>query len=261
MPRQSRQKSNTRIYHCILRGINKQDIFLDKQDFLKFKKEMEFTKKIYSYKLYSYVLMSNHIHLEIREEEDNLSQIMQSIQIRYVNYFNKKYQRIGHLFQDRFQSKKIENVNYFLNLLRYIHQNPVKANMAKVDIYQWSSYQEYLKEEQGLISKEEKVATLRLLADNPKEALNKFINLNHQLLNFSKAEDILEYGIKKSLTDEELIYLIKEQLKIENVQEIQSYEKKKRDKIIRKIKEMKGCSQNQIARILGINLRIIQRAK
>lgn len=79
MPREARRKSTTNVYHCIMRGINKQDIFFDRQDFLKFKKVLIDTKKIYSYKLYSYVLMSNHIHLQIKDETNNLSQVMQSI--------------------------------------------------------------------------------------------------------------------------------------------------------------------------------------
>ena len=68
MPRKKKKKSITNVYHCIIRGINRQDIFLDRQDFLKFKKELISTKEIYSYRLYSYVLMSNHIHLQIKDE-------------------------------------------------------------------------------------------------------------------------------------------------------------------------------------------------
>ena len=122
MPRGVRRKSITNVYHCIIRGINRQDIFLDRQDFLKFKKELISTKEIYSYRLYSYVLMSNHIHLQIKDEKNNLSQVMKSIQIRYSKYFNSKYQRIGHLFQNRFESRCVEDVGYFINLQRYIHQ-------------------------------------------------------------------------------------------------------------------------------------------
>ena len=261
MPRQSRRKSITKVYHCIARGINKQDIFLDKQDFAKFKKELEFTKNIYSLDLYSYVLMSNHIHLQIKDEKDNLSQFMKSLQIRYVNYFNKKYDRIGHLFQDRFQSKNIENVNYFFNLLRYIHQNPVKARIAKVDKYEWSSYKDYISDAQELIANEQKTEVFGLLSDNPKEAVKKFINYNQEIITISNSEDLLEYEIKKNLTDEELIYWIKKELEIANMQEIQNYEKKKRNEIIARIKKIRGGNHEQIARILGISRRIIQRAK
>ena len=121
MPRQPRKIGNTKIYHCILRGINKQDIFLDNQDFLKFKKEIIATKEKFSYKLYSYVLMSNHIHLQIKDDHGNLSKIMQSLQIRYADYFNKKYDRVGHLFQDKFKSQCVETDYYILNLFDNFH--------------------------------------------------------------------------------------------------------------------------------------------
>ena len=90
-PRQKRKESLTKIYHCILRGINKQDVFFDDQDYFKFKKEMKLAKEKYNYKLYSYVLMSNHIHFEIKAEKSQLPKIMQRIQISYISYFNKKY--------------------------------------------------------------------------------------------------------------------------------------------------------------------------
>lgn len=263
MPRGVRRKSITNVYHCIMRGINRQDIFLDNQDFLKFRKELINTKKIYSYKLYSYVLMSNHIHLQIKDEKNNLSQSMQSIQLRYSKYFNNKYQRIGHLFQNRFESRCVEDIEYFINLQRYIHQNPLKANISKVDKYKWSSYRDYinLHSKNELIEKEDKEIVLKLYSDNVHNAKQRFIKLNKELVTFSKAEDILEYGMKTSLSDEELIYLIKRNFNIENIQEIQNYNKSIRDKIIGDIKGTKGTNHNQISRVLGVNLRIVQRAK
>ena len=261
MPRQPRRKSGTNVYHCIIRGINKQDIFLDRQDYFKFKKEIKLTQEIYSYKLYSYVLMSNHIHLQVKDEKENLNQFMKSLQIRYANYFNKKYNRTGHLFQDRFKSKTVEDLYYFLNILRYIHQNPVKARISKVDMYEWSSYKEYIYNKQDLISRKEKNFVLQLLSNNEKEALSRFMKINKELVKISDSKELLEYEIKNNLTDSEVIYWIKDKLEISNIQEIQNYDKEKRDKTIAKIKQIKGCSQKQISRILGINLRIIQRAK
>ena len=261
MPRQPRRKSGTNVYHCIIRGINKQDIFLDRQDYFKFKKEIKLTQEIYSYKLYSYVLMSNHIHLQIKDEKENLNQFMKSLQIRYANYFNKKYNRTGHLFQDRFKSKTVEDLYYFLNILRYIHQNPVKARISKVDMYEWSSYKEYICNKQDLISRKERNFVLQLLSNNEKEALSRFMKINKELVKISDSKELLEYEIKNNLTDSEVIYWIKDKLGISNIQEIQNYDKEKRDKTIAKIKQIKGCSQKQISRILGINLRIIQRAK
>ncbi len=70
---------------------------------------------------YAYCLMSNHLHLLIQEREDSVSNIVKRIGVTYAHYFNKKYERNGHLFQDRFRSEPVDNIEYFVTLLRYIH--------------------------------------------------------------------------------------------------------------------------------------------
>ncbi len=102
MPRQPRRKSHSKVYHCMLRGVNKQDIFFEKKDYLEFEDIIRKTKKKFLYQLYSYVLMPNHIHLEIKDENQKLSPIIHSMATSYANYFNKKYERTGHLFENRF---------------------------------------------------------------------------------------------------------------------------------------------------------------
>ena len=135
MPRQPRKQSCSSVYHCMLRGINKQDIFFDKKDYLEFQSIIKKTKEAFFYQLYSYVLMPNHIHLEIKDKNQKLSQIIHSMATSYANYFNKKYQRVGHLFENRFRSKNVENSCYILNLVRYIHQNPVKAGLTQMSMH------------------------------------------------------------------------------------------------------------------------------
>ena len=88
--------------------------------------------------------MDNHIHLVIRIEDEFLSKAMQSLSIRYSQYFNYKYERTGPFFQNRFKSKNVENLKYFLEVCRYIHRNPEKAKMSKTEDYDWSSYKEYI---------------------------------------------------------------------------------------------------------------------
>ena len=118
MPRQERTKSGTGIYHVMLRGINRT--------------------------FYSYCLMSNHLHLLVREHKESVSSVMKRLGIAYAYYFNKKYQRNGHLFQDRFRSEPVNTMEYFVTLLRYIHQNPVKAGLvSSPGNYSWSSWHEY----------------------------------------------------------------------------------------------------------------------
>lgn len=246
----------------MLRGINKQDIFFDKQDYLEFKDIITKTKKNFFYKLYSYVLMPNHIHLEIKDENQKLSQIIHSMSTSYANYFNKKYKRVGHLFENRFQSKNVEDSFYMLNLVRYIHQNPMKAGISEMDKYHWSSYPEYfenekLKDEDRIVDTEE---ILSMFSSEKEQAKEGFLEFNNKIFKFQDSIELLEYEMRNKLTDEEVIYFIKEDLGIYNIQEIQKYNNNYRNEIIQKIRKIQGVTQPQIARILGISIRIVQRA-
>jgi putative transposase len=85
--------------------------------------------------------MDNHVHLLTNQGEDSISRIMKRIGTSYAHYFNKKYNRIGHLFQDRFKSETVENDSYLLAVTRYIHNNPVKVGIVDCAFqFQWSSY-------------------------------------------------------------------------------------------------------------------------
>ena len=96
-----------------------------------------------NYILYAYCLMSNHIHLLIREREDTIGMAIKRIASSYVYYYNHKYSRDGHLFRERFKSEPVNDMAYFVTLLRYIHQNPVKAGMVpEVKVYEFSSWGE-----------------------------------------------------------------------------------------------------------------------
>lgn len=153
MARQIREKSQNGIYHVMIRGIDRKDIFIDDSDYKMFLKilkeskliqdEIDKERSIQSFRLYSYCLMSNHVHLLIQEIDETLSQIIHRISIRYVMYFNTKYMRIGHLFQNRFKSEPCDDISYFLTLVRYIHQNPVKAGICQsAEQHPWNSWNE-----------------------------------------------------------------------------------------------------------------------
>ena len=145
MPRQSRYRSKNKIYHIVSRGNNKQNIFLDQSDLKTFLMMLMNQKKKRNFQLLAYCLMVNHIHLLIKENEDSISDIMKGILTSYVLYFNKKYERVGHLFQGRFRSQAIEDERYFFTVIRYIHNNPIKANLVKKHSdYKWSSFLAYL---------------------------------------------------------------------------------------------------------------------
>lgn len=154
VPRYRRGKSETGMYHIMVRGIDRMSIFQDEEDYNRYLETLLRFKKSNNYELYSYCLMSNHVHLLIKEVDEPIERLMKRIGVSYVNYF-KKYKRVGHLFQDRYKSENIDTEQYLLECSRYIHNNPVKANLVKLpEDYLWSSYPCYLKkiDKSGLIN-------------------------------------------------------------------------------------------------------------
>jgi REP element-mobilizing transposase RayT len=143
-------------YHVISRGNNQENIFLEDKDFKRFLATLKFVSSKYDYLLYGYVLMPNHFHLLLETKKDPISKIMSSLLTSYTMYFNKKCQRIGHLFQNRFKSLICDKESYFLEVSRYIHLNPVKAGLVKKPAdYKWSSYRTYVdKSNDELIDKD-----------------------------------------------------------------------------------------------------------
>lgn len=143
MARQARVVSDSGIYHVILRGVNRMRIFVDEADYLYLLDRMhQMTEHA---EIFAFCLMSNHIHILMREVEEPIGMVMKRVTSSYVYYFNHKYGRVGHLFQERFKSQPVEDDEYFVTLLRYIHQNPVKAGMvASAENYRWSSWHELM---------------------------------------------------------------------------------------------------------------------
>jgi len=153
MPRKLRVPSPSGIYHVMLRGINRDDIFLDDIDFLKMEKilrslakpvDKEGNPKPPICKIFAYCLMTNHIHLLIAELDESISDTIKRLGVAYASYFNKRRGRSGPLFEGRFRSEPVDEADYFITLLHYIHYNPVKAGMVKrPGWYKWSSWHEY----------------------------------------------------------------------------------------------------------------------
>jgi len=151
MPRTSRAKSKTGIYHILIRGINQQRIFEQEADCERFLECLSAVKKQTGFKLFAYCLMGNHAHLLLMEGGEPIDQVVKRLGVRYVQWFNNKYRRVGHLFQDRFRSEPVENDEYFLEVLLYIYQNPVKAGICRAPVeYEWSS-RRFLGGESGIV--------------------------------------------------------------------------------------------------------------
>lgn len=131
-------------YHTILRGNCQQTVFFDDVCRLTFYKILENATLNHQCKIHFFCLMTNHIHLFIETSVISISKIMQSIGGTYAKFINKRYGRVGHLFQGRFNSNVVQTDKYRLNLCYYIHSNPIAANMvSNLDSYRWSSHRCY----------------------------------------------------------------------------------------------------------------------
>jgi putative transposase len=251
MPRNARKKSSSGVYHVVVRGINKQRVFEDEEDYRVFLDKLRKYKKISGYKIFAYCLMSNHIHLLMKEENESLSTAFRRIGASYVYWYNWKYGRVGHLFQDRYKSEVVENDEYFLTVMRYIHQNPIKAGIVKdIQKYPWSSYPEYSLKKQDLCDTD---FPLKLFSIDPKKATELWVEFN-QTYNDDKC---MEFYDGKRLNDIEAVELIISIAKVSSPADIQSFEIEKRNKAIRIMKE-EGLSIRQIERLTGVSFGIIR---
>jgi putative transposase len=131
-------------YHVILRGNARQDIFFDEKDRYRFYLLMQEGAVRYGHRIHAFCLMSNHIHLLVQVADVPLSRIMQNLSFRYTRWANWKQERSGHLFQGRYKAVLVDGDEYLLELVRYLHLNPVRAGMTKDPFeYPWSSHRAY----------------------------------------------------------------------------------------------------------------------
>jgi len=145
MARKPRIHFSGALYHVITRGNRRQGIFLDEKDLQRFLTYLVDCKNRFSFRLYAYALMKNHLHLLMEIEETPLSRIMQSLLFGYAGYFNRRYGEVGHLFQGRYKAILCDKDAYLLELVRYIHLNPVRAKIVeKPEDYVWSGHVGYL---------------------------------------------------------------------------------------------------------------------
>lgn len=169
-----RNFSENKIYHVFNRGVEKRKIFMDEQDYNMFlyylfiytaslekilKKYPQLPFRLQGKNLYgeieiiSYCLMPNHIHLLLKQNnKDSISRLIKQLTNAYTLYFNQKYKRVGGLMQGRFKAVDVNRDDLLIHISRYIHLNPVVANLTKDAInYQWSSLQDYFDKLDGII--------------------------------------------------------------------------------------------------------------
>ena len=245
MPRAARKRSGTGLYHVMIRGADGRLLFLDDEDCGRFLDTLLRAKTESGFKLYAYCLMGNHVHLLLKEEREPLELLFRRIGASYVYYYNWKYQLHGHLFQDRFRSEAIEDDAYFLDVLRYICQNPVKAGLSKSPLdYPWLGCS-------GITTASALLDPFGTLTDLAGEDLLRFVS------EACSREHLEDEGARR-LTDREAIVRLCEVCGSESVQEVARWNGERRDEAIRQALDA-GISIRQLARLTTISKSIIER--
>lgn len=262
MPRRARVQSKSRVYHVMMRGNERKNIFLNDEDKAKFLDILYEKKKGSRFYLYAYCLMDNHIHLVISENKDSIARIMKRVNTSYAYYFNKRYIRVGHLFQDRFKSEPIENDEYLLTAARYVHNNPIKANMVeRVEDYKWSSYKLYLE-----FSKYSKIIDKHLMLEIFSKDRLKAIEALEEFTNKSNVDEFLEYEEDDiyQMNEDEAKDFIANYLKVSNIGTNLLKVKDGigfRTELIKELKQKSNLSIRNIAKLLGITKGRVQEVK
>ena len=230
----------------MIRGINQQQIFEDDEDYEELIKILEICKEAGGFELFAYCLMGNHIHLLMKTHTEDLGHIFKRIGARYVYWYNWKYRRIGHLFQDRFKSEPVENDKYFLTVLRYIHLNPVKAKLSdSVEGYRWSSYGEYIGDNRI-------VDTSFALEMTGVREFIKFHNADNN-------DTCLDISAKTlRMTDAEAKEVMRKICKCDSIESFLAQSLHERAVSIKKLNKA-GASIRQISRISGVSKGIIEK--
>jgi putative transposase len=201
MPRMARVKTQDSIFHIMCRSISEVDLFKTVDDKLKYIYYIKKYQKIYEFKVYGYCLMNNHVHMLVDANGADISKIMHSINFAYAQYFNGFHKRHGHLFQDRFKSKIINNDKYLFAVSAYIHNNPMdmKEFNNHPEKYEFSSLSVYLglrQDPYGLVSSS---FVLSLFGKTPRvarERYMKFVCISNNLKHNEEIEfknEITEY--------------------------------------------------------------------
>lgn len=189
--------------------------------------------------------MSNHVHIVLKEKTlGDISLIMKRILTKYARWYNIKYGRSGALIANRYKSVPVEIDEYFLHLIRYVHQNPIKAGIIdKIENYPYSSFKEY-------INKAELTDTNFLL---------KMISIE-EFIDYHKEIEIMKFRVtdSKRKTDEDVLMFLKKNYNIDNPKSISKFSKIERNKILAELK--KEFSVRHLQRITGISRGVITNA-
>lgn len=264
MARGARKQSESGIYHVMLRGNERKNIFFDEEDKEYFFNTLQKVKENCTYELYAYCLMDNHVHLLIHERTDCLQRTMKRIGVIYSYYFNKKYQRVGHLFQDRYRSETVEKETYVLTAARYIHNNPVEARIVKAaEEYKWSSYHEYINNSTSRQELVDVTFLLSMLSDKRERAIILLKEFTKEMTEDKFLEcgnNVMKENVRVSTNLQHEISCVLQRYGYSLEEFRKCNDKNERNKLLRAIKEDTCGSLRELSRITELSKDMIFRA-
>ncbi len=243
MPRISRKYSQSNFYHVMVQGINKEYIFRKKEYAEKYRELIKNKLEGSNIIVLAYCIMGNHTHFLIySEKSEYLSKYMQKLNTTYSQFYNKENKRVGYVFRDRYNSQDILNIKHLYNCLKYIHNNPVNANIcANMEEYEYSSYNEFMGKR--YIINNEAIKLLFGTLTNYKDTFKAM----HTLINENEHEfiDVKEKNIEDFIAETENKYN-------KNIREIIK-DKKVLRKIIKEARIQTNVKITELAEILDIS--------
>lgn len=220
MPRIARVKTADCKYHIMVRSLKELDLFKENEDKIRYLALIKKYQLKYGFKIYAYCLMNNHGHLIIDSAGCDISKIMHGINFSYARYFNKKYDRYGPVFQDRFKSKPVNNDRYMITLSAYIHNNPkdILGYENNVKGYPFSSLKEYINRSdtfriltrsflEALIGSKDK-KTKKWYINLVKESINEKMEMDIEFINAETAYQTHKIIIAKQHQPKEVIMYV-----------------------------------------------------
>lgn len=248
MARLARRIAASGYYHVILKGNGGRILFENDSDKLFFLRLLEKYGAEHKVEYLAWCLMSNHIHLLIHDTSNQMGMAMHDICGLYAAYYNRTNDHVGRVFQNRYTSRAIETDNYLLEVVRYIHQNPVRAKITQSLDFPWSSYDEYISG--GTITSTKMILEMLGGVDGFREYCSNFDSEVTQMIE--------NYSVGR-LTDEEALEHAKRILGESLFKRLNQLERHDRDDCLCALAR-NGLTVSQIARITGIGRSIVQRA-
>lgn len=247
MVRPLRMESETGYYHVMMRGNNKEMIFKEASEKYYFIEQLLHVVKDNKVSIVAYCIMDNHVHLLVNSHKESMIQALKWINIKFAGMYNFKYERVGHVFQDRFKSEVINSEDHLLRVMRYIHNNPVKAKIVtNILSYKWSSYGNYLGREDKIINDQNK----ELIMAQFSNSMNQFEEFHFE----NELDEFLE--IKEDLVrqreerGQEIINKLCQKYKVKQINEL-SNNKSILEEIIIELLKKSNLTHRRIGEITG----------